>query len=55
MQEMENAYNILIEKPEGKGDFGRSRCRWQDNIKTNLKEIQCRMSSVFIRSYDRLL
>jgi hypothetical protein len=32
MEEKRNAYRILVEKPEGKGQ-GRPRRRWVDNIK----------------------
>jgi hypothetical protein len=38
--ETRNAYWILVEKPEGKRLLGRPRCRWVDNIKTDLKEIR---------------
>jgi hypothetical protein len=34
-----NAFNILVEKLEGRGEFGRSRRRCEDNIKIVLKEI----------------
>jgi hypothetical protein len=34
-----NAYRILVGKPEGKRPLGRQRCRWVDNIKTDLREI----------------
>jgi hypothetical protein len=37
MEEMRNAYNILILKPEGKRPLGRLRRRWEDNIKTYLR------------------
>jgi len=33
---MRNAYNILGGKPEGKRQLGRSRCRWEDTIRTDL-------------------
>jgi hypothetical protein len=33
-----NAYEILLGKPEEKKPLGRSRCRWEGNIKINLKE-----------------
>jgi hypothetical protein len=32
---------ILIERPDGKRRLGRSRHRWEDNIKMDLKEIEC--------------
>jgi hypothetical protein len=34
-----NSYRILVGKPEVKRLLGRSRCRWVDNIKMDLKEI----------------
>jgi hypothetical protein len=30
---------ILVGKPEGKRPLGRPRCRWEDNIKMELREI----------------
>jgi hypothetical protein len=30
---------ILVVKPEGMRPLGRHRCRWEDNIKMDLKEI----------------
>jgi len=29
-------YRVLVGKPEGKRPFGRSRLRWEDNIKMDL-------------------
>jgi hypothetical protein len=29
----------LVGRPEGKRPLGRSRCRWKDNIKMDLREI----------------
>jgi hypothetical protein len=34
-----NAYGILVGKPEGKRPLGRSRRRWVDNIKIDLRVI----------------
>jgi hypothetical protein len=39
MGEKGNAYRILVGKPDGERLLGRPRHRWQDNIKTNLREI----------------
>jgi hypothetical protein len=39
MGEKENAYRILVGKPEGKRSLGRSRRRWVDNIKMDHREI----------------
>jgi hypothetical protein len=35
--EKSNAYRTVVEKPEGKRRLGRSRRRWVDNIKTDLR------------------
>jgi hypothetical protein len=37
--EKRNAYRILVGTPEGKRPLGRSRRRWVDNIKMDLREI----------------
>jgi hypothetical protein len=36
MEEMRNAYNILVGKPEGKRPFGRLKRTWEDNIRIDL-------------------
>jgi hypothetical protein len=36
-----NSYRILVGKPEGKRPLGRARHRWVDNIKMDLREIEC--------------
>jgi hypothetical protein len=38
-REKRNTYRILVGKPEGKIPLGRSRRRWVDNIKVDLREI----------------
>jgi len=38
MGEMRNAYNILVEKPEGKTTLRRPRHRWEGNIRLDLRE-----------------
>jgi hypothetical protein len=35
----QNAYRILVAKPEGNRPLGRPRRRWVDNIKMDLGEI----------------
>jgi hypothetical protein len=37
---MKNAYNILVEKPEGKISRGRTRHTWEYNIELDFKEIR---------------
>jgi len=34
------AYNISVGKPEGKRLFARSRRRWKDNIKMDVRELE---------------
>jgi hypothetical protein len=38
MGEVRGAYNILVGRPERRRPLGRPRCRWEDNIKMDLKE-----------------
>jgi hypothetical protein len=37
-EEEENAYRILVEKPEEKRPLGRPRRRWVDNIEKDLRD-----------------
>jgi hypothetical protein len=37
--ENRDAYRVLVGKPEGKTKLGKSRCRWEENVKMNLKQI----------------
>jgi hypothetical protein len=39
MGEGRGVYRILVGKPEGKRPLGTHRCRWEDNIKLDLREI----------------
>ena len=32
-------YRVLVGKPEGRRPLGRPRRRWEDNIKTDLQEV----------------
>ena len=34
-----SVHKVLMGKPEGKRPLGRPRCRWEDNIKMDLKEV----------------
>ena len=34
-------YRVLVGKPEGKRQLWRPRCRWEDNIKMDLQEVEC--------------
>jgi hypothetical protein len=33
----EGVYRVLVRKPDGKKPLGRTRCRWEDNITTDLQ------------------
>jgi hypothetical protein len=39
MQEKRKIYKILVGKPEGKRPLGTPRCRWEDGIRMDLREI----------------
>jgi hypothetical protein len=39
MGEKRDVYRVLVEKPEGKRTLGRSRRRWDHNIKMDLREV----------------
>jgi hypothetical protein len=41
MGEGRGAYRVLVGKREGKRLLGRSRRRWEDNIKMDLQEVEC--------------
>jgi hypothetical protein len=39
MEEGIGVYRVLVGRPKGKRPLGRARCRWEDNIKLDLREI----------------
>ena len=39
MGERRGLYRVLVGTPDGKRQLGRSRRRWEDNIKTHLQEV----------------
>jgi len=39
MGEVRGVHRVLVGKPEGKRPSGRSRRRWEDNIKMDLEEV----------------
>ena len=41
MGEKINAYRLWAEEPEGRRPLGTPRCRWNDDIKMDLKEEAC--------------
>jgi hypothetical protein len=38
--EWRGVYRVLVWRPEGKRPLERPRCRWEDNIKMDLREIE---------------
>jgi hypothetical protein len=34
----------IVRKPEGKRPLGRPNCKWDNNIKMDLKEIGCKVA-----------
>jgi hypothetical protein len=40
MGEGRGVYRALAGRPKGKRPLGRPRCRWEDNIKLDLREIR---------------
>jgi len=43
----------LVGKPEGKRPLGRTRRRWEDNIKVDLQEVGCRSMDWIKLGQDR--
>ncbi|KAJ4443373.1 hypothetical protein ANN_05041 [Periplaneta americana] len=39
MSESRNAFRVLVGMPEGKRHLERPRCRWEENIKMDLREV----------------
>jgi hypothetical protein len=39
MMEKRNTYRMLVGKPEGKRPLGRSRCKYVENIKMDLRYV----------------
>jgi hypothetical protein len=39
MGERRGVYRVLVGKPEGRRPLGRPRCKWEDNIKMELREV----------------
>jgi len=37
--QVRNAWSILLRKPEGKRSLGRPRCRWEDDMRMDFKEM----------------
>jgi len=53
MRERRGVYRVLVGEPEGKRPLGRPRPRWEDNIKTDLQEVGCRVVDWMELAQDR--
>ena len=53
MEEGRSAFKILTGKPIGKKRLGRSRGRWEDNIRISFKEIGINMKIWIDSAKDR--
>ena len=40
MGEKRGVYRVFVTKPEGKRPIGRTRRRWEDNVKMDLQEVE---------------
>jgi hypothetical protein len=40
VEKRRGACRVLVGKPERKNAHGRPRCRWEDNIKMDLKDVE---------------
>jgi hypothetical protein len=51
MGERRGAYRVLVRKREGRRTLGRPRRRWEDNVKTDLGEVEwgARTGSIWVR------
>jgi hypothetical protein len=50
MGEGRGVHRVLVGKPEGKRPLGRSKRRWEDNIKMDLQEVLLYVLFVLCRS-----
>jgi hypothetical protein len=53
MGEMRNAYKAFVRKPEGTKSFGRSRRRWADNMRMDIREIRWETVEWILLAQDR--
>ena len=53
MEEGRSAFKILTAKPKRKRSLGKTRHRWEDSIRTNLKEIGINTRNLVDLTHDR--
>ena len=44
---------VMVGKPEGKRPLGRTRHRWEDNIKIDLQAVECGRMNWIMLARDR--
>jgi hypothetical protein len=49
-----DVYRVLIGRPESKRPLGRPRCRWEDNIMVDLREIGIDVANWIQLAQDRV-
>jgi hypothetical protein len=49
MTEVQSTHKTLVRKPEGEKPLGRSRHRWEDNIKVSRKYVKMWTGFVWLR------
>jgi hypothetical protein len=54
MGEGRSIYRVLVGRSEGKRPLGRPRCKWEDNIKMDLREIWIDGASWIQLAQDRV-
>jgi hypothetical protein len=54
MGEGRGVYRVLVGRPKGKRPLGRPMCRWEDNIKMDLREIGIDGVSWIQLAWDRV-
>jgi hypothetical protein len=47
-------YRVLVRRPKGKRPVGRPRCRWEDNIKLDFREIEINGANWVQLAQDRV-
>jgi hypothetical protein len=53
MGDMRNVYNTWVGKREGKRSLGRSRHRWEDHIRVNVREVWWERVDWILLAQDR--
>jgi hypothetical protein len=53
MGEGRGVYRVLVEKSEGKKPLGRTRSRWEGNIKKDLQAVGCGVTDWIEVTWDR--